>query len=315
RPKPRRPASAVPAAAPEPPVAVPESKIPEQVVDVPREPAEPALMAPDSTAGPVAAGAGPVAAGAAQVDPVPLATSPSEAVAAVSAAESSQAIGPLYKFSLPPSVDLKYDVQALRDGQIVYGGGKISWKSDGVRYTVDGEAGILFFTLLNFRSSGEIDHAGVAPEVYSEKRFRRSETNTHFHRERNTISFSASTVSYPREGGEQDRASIIWQLTGIGRGDGEKFVSDAQFDFFVAGVRDGEPWRMRVIGMEEVETGSGRVGAWHLVRIPRPGSYDQKLDIWLAPQHEWYPVKLRFTEKNGDYLDMSLSSSTLAAAR
>jgi hypothetical protein len=184
-----------------------------------------------------------------------------------------------------------------------------------VRYTVDGEAGILFFTLINFRSSGEIDQSGVAPELYSEKRFRRSETNTHFHRERNTISFSASTVSYPREGGEQDRASIIWQMTAIGRGDSEKFVADAEFDFFVAGVRDGEPWRMRVVGLEEIETGNGRASAWHLVRIPRPGSYDQKLDIWLAPQQEWYPVKLRFTETNGDYLDMSLSGSTLAAAR
>ncbi|OGB27712.1 MAG: hypothetical protein A3I66_07565 [Burkholderiales bacterium RIFCSPLOWO2_02_FULL_57_36] len=219
-----------------------------------------------------------------------------------------------YKVSIPPSAELKYDVQALRDGQMVYGSGKISWQSDGGNYTVDGEASILFFTLLNFKSTGVIDGSGVAPVIYSEKRFRRSATNTHFHRERNTISFSASTVTYPRKGGEQDRASIVWQLTGIGRGDGEKFKPGAEIDFFVAGVRDAAPWRVRVIGEEQIEIGSGKVAAWHVVRVPKPGSYDQKLDIWLAPQHEWYPVKLRFTETNGEYLDMLLSNLTILAA-
>lgn len=219
-----------------------------------------------------------------------------------------------YKISIPPSAELKYDVQALRDGQMVYGSGKISWQSDGNSYTVNGEASILFFTLLSFKSAGVIDDFGVAPEIYSEKRFRRPETNTHFHRERNTISFSASTATYPRKGGEQDRASIIWQLTGIGRGDGEKFIPGAEIDLFVAGVRDAEPWRIRVLDQEEIDIGSGKVAAWHVVRIPKPGSYDQTLDIWLAPQHEWYPVKLRFTETNGEYLDMLLSDLTAIAA-
>lgn len=219
-----------------------------------------------------------------------------------------------YNVSIPPSAELKYDVQALRDGQMVYGSGKISWQSDGANYAVHGEAGILFFNLLNFKSTGVIDDFGVAPVIYSEKRFRRPETNTHFHRERNIISFSASTVTYPRKGGEQDRASIVWQLTGIGRGDGEKFKPGAEIDFFVAGVRDGAPWRVRVVGEEEIEIGSGKVTAWHVVRIPKPGSYDQKLDIWLAPQHEWYPVKLRFTETNGEYLDMLMSNFTSVAA-
>jgi hypothetical protein len=218
-----------------------------------------------------------------------------------------------YKVSIPPSAELKYDVQALRDGQMVYGSGKISWSSDGVTYAVNGEASILFFTLLNFKSSGVIDEFGVAPVLYSEKRFRRPETNTHFHRERNTISFSASTATYPRQGGEQDRASIVWQLTGIGRGDTERFKPDAEIELFVAGVRDAASWRVRVIGEEQIEIGSGQISAWHVVRIPKPGSYDQKLDIWLAPQHEWYPVKLRFTENNGEYLDMVLSNLTITA--
>lgn len=220
-----------------------------------------------------------------------------------------------YKVNPPPSAALKYDVTALREGQTVHGRGKLGWQSQGDRYVASGEASVLFFTVLNFKSEGALDEFGVAPVLYSEKRFRKSETNTHFHRERNTISFSASTASYPRKGGEQDRASIIWQLVGIGRGDGEKFLPGAEIDIFVAGVRDAETWRIQVIGLEEVDVGIGKTTAWHVARVPRPGSFDQKLDIWLAPQQEWYPVKLRYTESNGDYLDMLLSNVELATAR
>ena len=253
------------------------------------------------------------------IEPVTELSPPAEAEvpAPVNAADIIPAQEPAathYKVRLPSSAELKYDVQALRDGQMVYGSGKIGWQSDGERYTVNGNASILVFTVLDFKSAGVIDQFGVAPVIYTEKRFRKPETNTHFNRERNTISFSASTASYPREGGEQDRASIIWQLAGIGRGDTEKFVPGAEIDFFVAGVRDAETWRIQVIGQEEVEVGIGKMNAWHVVRIPRPGSYEQKLDIWLSQQQGWYPVKLRFTETNGEYLDMSLSNLTIGTA-
>ena len=220
-----------------------------------------------------------------------------------------------FRVDPPPSAELKYDVQALRGGETVYGSGKIRWQTEGDRYTVIGEASILFFTLLNFRSEGMLDDFGVAPVLYSEKRFRRSATNTHFHRERNTISFSASEAQYPRKGGEQDRASLIWQLVGIGRGDSTRFAPDAEIDLFVAGVRDAETWRLRIVGLEQIEINGETMPSWHIVRTPRPGSYEQRLDIWLAPERDWYPVKLRYTENNGDYLDLLLSKLNLLNAK
>jgi len=101
-----------------------------------------------------------------------------------------------YKIDPAPSAELKYDVQALREGQMVYGRGKIHWQTENGKYSVTGEAGVLFFTVLQFKSEGALDDFGVAPALYSEKRFRKSETNTHFNRDdRNSISFSASTAS------------------------------------------------------------------------------------------------------------------------
>ncbi len=219
-----------------------------------------------------------------------------------------------YNVDLPPSADLKYDVQKIqKDGAPMYGSGTISWHTDGSKYTVDGDFGVLFITALRFQSSGTIEDMGIAPELYSEKRFRKAETNTHFHRERNTISFSSSTASYPRTGGEQDRASIVWQLAGIGRGDSGKFIAGSSIDLFVAGTRNAETWQLLIVGQEDILIDGISTRTWHVARAPRAGSHEQKLDIWLAPEQNWYPVRLRYTETNGDYLDMTLTSLNVSA--
>ena len=103
---------------------------------------------------------------------------------------------------------------------------------------------------------------------------------------------------------------MIWQLAGIGRAESENFQAGKEIAVFLAGVRDGEMWNFRVVGLEQIDIASGKISAWHITRTPRPGSYDQGLEIWLAPQQEWYPVKLRYTETNGDHLDMIATNIT-----
>jgi hypothetical protein len=266
-----------------------------------------AMVSSDSLTAGVGAPAESAAADAVEAKPDVPAGEPAAAVVPIP--EPAKPVDqPVFNFDPPPSAELTYDVQALREGQTVYGNGAIKWVSHGDSYTVHGEAGVLFFTVLNFDSSGQIDKDGVGPVLYSEKRFRRAQTNTHFQRERNLISFSSSTVTYPRKGGEQDRASVVWQLSALGRGDSSKFVPGTDLEFFVAGVRDGEPWRMRIVGREDIVISGNKIEAWHVARMPKPGSYDQKIDIWFAPQKQWYPVKIRYTETNGEYLDMALSA-------
>lgn len=219
--------------------------------------------------------------------------------------------GTHYQFDPPPPAELEYEAHAFFDNLNYYGTSTLGWNNDGKHYSVDGEVYVRMFakiTLLSFTSSGELNAYGVAPELYTEKKRNRAATNTHFNRERNLVSFSSSTTTYPRVGGEQDRASIIWQLAAIGRGDSSKFAAEAVIDMFVAGVRDGEVWRMQVVGQEPIRLNDGAHQVWHVVRQPRPGSYDQRLDIWLDPERQWYPARLRFTETNGDYLEMSLSN-------
>ncbi|WP_050466722.1 DUF3108 domain-containing protein [Herbaspirillum chlorophenolicum] len=275
----------------------PDEPIRETVVAVSTQPA-PETAAPQSGS---TDGAGTEDAGASGKDR-------KDGNAQTQAEAAPPAAGTHYDTDPPPTARLEYDVQATYNQMPVHGSGTLDWKTDGKTYRLDGKAEDFLFTFLNFSSNGEIDAFGVSPELYTEKRMRKSATNTHFNRERNVISFSASTENYPRNGGEQDRASLVWQLAAIGRGDAGKYQPGAVIDLFVAGARDGEIWRIQVLGEEDVKLPIGELRAWHVVRMPKPGSYDQRIDIWLAPLHGWYPVRLRYTDprQNGDYLDMLL---------
>jgi outer membrane lipoprotein-sorting protein len=78
----------------------------------------------------------------------------------------------------------------------------------------------------------------------------------------------------------------------------------------VAGRRDADVWTFRVIKPETVQTGIGTVDAIHLIRLAPPDSKEQTLDIWLAPSKEWYPVRIRFTDNDDEFVDQTLQNIT-----
>lgn len=236
------------------------------------------------------------------------ATTPGSASEPVAPSPAADPATRQYRVSLPPSARLAYEIRYSTRGNITHGTSVIDWEAGSTRYTVRGEATKFGIPLSSFRSEGTIDAAGLEPAVYAEKNLRRSETNTQFLRgERKAISFSASADACPLVAGAQDRASILWQLAGIARGDSALLKSGTVLDVFVAGVRDAEHWLIEVVGEETVPLEHGQARVWHLVRTPRAGTSDKRIDIWLAPAQQWYPVKLRYTELSGDYLDLSLA--------
>ncbi len=241
-------------------------------------------------------------------------TSEAPAAAEATAAEANAEAAPqtsapalFERVSLPPSAELSYAVVGLRNGSRISGHGKITWKQDGQRYSLTGEVGVLVFTLLSYKSVGEVGQIGLAPTTYAEKRIGRSQTNTHFQRERNSISFSASTDAYPYKGGEQDRSSWIWQLASLGRGDPDKFEAGLVFDMSVAGHKSLDGWRVYVNGRENVELPQGAISTWRLSVIPGENSFDRQFDLWLAPERDWYPVMLRHIDKAGNSVEMLLT--------
>lgn len=312
RPAPKKPVQREQAAAPKPETP---AVLPPAGMEAPGTSTEtPALLVPDSFASAAGTDAttdtstdtnagNPAAAG--QADDMPPA-----AQSAQSPQSAPDAPAP-YKVDPPPSARLDYDVEALVKGQKWHGSGTFRWEAGPDGYSVSGEAGtsllLVKITVLNFRSEGRINQYGIAPVLYSEKPRNKSLTHTHFQADSGRISFSASEKSYPYQGGAQDRASVMWQIAGIGRAEPERFAPGTEFEVFVAGARDAEPWRIRVLGLEEITTSAGKAAAWHLVRAPRAKSYDQTVEFWLAPQQEWYPLRIRYSSPSGDMLDMTLA--------
>ena len=212
------------------------------------------------------------------------------------------------KASPPPPAELIFNaIGVSKDGRSLSGSGTMQWRHDGQRYTLDTEISVLVFTLAKNRSEGELGAVGIAPNLYIEKRFGRSETNTHFQQQPKRISFSASTAIIPANGGEQDRGSWIWQLASLGRGNPDKFEPGLKLEMFVASAKNVDTWQIRVNGKEQLKLPDGEVSAWRLSVIPGTQSFDKQFDLWLAPERQWYPVRLLHEDKNGNRVELSLS--------
>jgi len=322
----------LPAAAPAPPpppapLPVPDAGPPPLPVIAPL-PAELGLpaQAGDITPGNHAAAADGVPGGAG-VEPVasaptpaPLETAPPAPVVpdtpAPPAAPAAAAAPEIrrYTIDMPPPATITLDVARTdKDGTEWSGEALLAWQMNDDTYKIQVEAGIrVVFTRVNLvvlHSEGAVAATGFAPIKMTEKRRGRSLTATHFNWGENKLTFSASQAAYPLVPGAQDKASIPLQLSAIARGDAKQLSGD--IDILVGEDRDASVYRFKVVGKEEIDTRLGKLQTWHLTRPPVPGSYKSTLDIWLAPQHGWYPVRIRNTEANGAVTTQTVNNIVL----
>lgn len=215
-----------------------------------------------------------------------------------------------HKVNLPPSADLAYSIKAKQSGVPVDGNAVVRWTASGNKFEVKSETrATLIGKILDTKSEGAIDDYGLAPSSFTEKRFRRDRATTSFDRASKTINFANSAQSYPLKGGEQDRNSALWQLISVARAAPAKFKPGSEWSFVVAGHSDAEPWIFKVVKQEKIRTPMGELNAVHILRAPPLDSKDQRLDIWLAPSLEWYPVRLRFTDSDGDFIEQTLQEA------
>ena len=207
-----------------------------------------------------------------------------------------------YKASVPPSSRLALELERIdAKGTLWHGVAEMSWQVTGDSYTMNFDAGISMLVtkvnLLSLASEGSVGEGGFAPRIATEKRRGRSQTATHFNGEQGSITFSASQEAAPLTAGAQDKATLPLQLAAIARADPEQF--EGGLEITVGEDRGASVYTFVVVGQEEIETKLGKLQAWLLSRPPKPGSYNSRLDVWLAPERGWYPVRIRNTEANG----------------
>lgn len=199
-------------------------------------------------------------------------------------------------------------------GRTGIGAASLTWKNNHDRYEMSIEASVSFVlarvNLYKLSSVGRLGENGIAPETSTEARLRRAETATHFQHDDKLISFSATSKKIPMEAGAQDKASVVMQLAAIGNADENQFYVGREILVQVAEERDALPFLFVVVGQEMIDSQLGTLQTWHLVRPPRPGSYNSRLDLWFAPSLGWYPVQITNTERNGNITTQTVTKIT-----
>lgn len=157
-------------------------------------------------------------------------------------------------------------------------------------------------------SQGRITDTGLAPDRFADKY--RSELATHFNRAQGTISFSANTPDAPLLAGAQDRLSVLVQLGALVASDPAHFEPGTTLSLQTAGPRNAIVWLFTVMPAEALELPGGTLQTVKLERQPRE-LYEQKIEVWLAPQLDYLPARIRVTDANGESADQQWQSTEL----
>ncbi len=222
------------------------------------------------------------------------------------AAAEVEASPPRWSLLLPGSTRLRYKVHGVIKGFNYYVNGELLWLHDGKTY--DARLEISHF-LLGSRvqtSKGQVTLDGLEPLRFGDKV--RSEVAAHFERQKGRVSFSANTPDAALQALAQDQLSIFMQLAAMFAGDPNRIKPGMPLPFQAVGPRSSENWVFQVGKPEILKLDAGPVPAVGLLR-ERTGEYDTRVELWLAPQLDYLPARIRLTQSNGDEVDMQWISS------
>jgi hypothetical protein len=199
---------------------------------------------------------------------------------------------------LPAEARYSYETSDTRFPALT-GRATLTWRRD----DAGGYAARLLLTalgipVLELNSRGRLDAYGVAPERYTEKPVGRSAWATNFDVARSLVTFSRTTRERPLAEGIQDRLSFQFQLIALGPGLLARLQPGSALVLAIGGRDDTTSYRLKVVGTERVSTPAGNFDAVKLDKEPTPRD-DARIEVWLAPDAAWLPVKLRFTDRNG----------------
>ncbi len=181
--------------------------------------------------------------------------------------------------------------------------GRLDWLQDGSAYDARLALTFLFRTLRTQHSSGVIGPTGIEPERFSDNR--KTEVASHFVRDQGMVVFSNNAPSVPLLAGAQDRLSVVLQLGAMLAGDPARYPAGSAISVQTISSRDAEIWTFNVEGEEKLSLPAGDFTVRKLTRSPRR-EFDDRIELWLAPDLGYLPVRIKQTQPNGDFADMQL---------
>ncbi|WP_296952642.1 DUF3108 domain-containing protein [uncultured Massilia sp.] len=221
-----------------------------------------------------------------------------------------------YRVRLPASAALAYRQTVQRPGAapVDAGAAHLDWQTDGQHYLLrtDGVLGRL-------ASEGARGDTGLLPERATEGGAESGAEGdakggadggaagalrTTFGHDAGRVRFDAGGADAQAMPGIQDRASLLVQLAGMGLASADQLQGTIVLP--VADARTATLVVFQVVGVETLDTGLGPLPAWRLAQVAPPGQ--PRLDVWLAPDQDWLPVRLRLTREDGTVATQTVSA-------
>ena len=104
----------------------------------------------------------------------------------------------------------------------------------------------------------------------------------------------------PKEQGAKEKAVLA--------ADPARYTPGTQVTMTTVSARNADRWTFSIEGPETLHLPVGAIPTLKLLRLPRR-DYDQKAELWLAPDLGYLPARIKLTQSNGDFADLLLRGS------
>ena len=213
--------------------------------------------------------------------------------------------GPAWAVQPPPRVQMDFDVNS---GSMHLGEGRDVLEHDGKQYSVVSESKTVgvaaFLYKMNIRreSRGLVTKGGLRPLHFQEERTRKPKRAADFDWEAKQLKLTdgenVSTVALPDNSFDQTSFAYAFafrspdeELPPVHLTDGRK-LSD---------------YKYQMVGKEKIKTPIGELETLHFQKV-READDKRGFEVWLAVEHHYLPVKIRFIEKDGTVLDSTVTA-------
>jgi hypothetical protein len=209
-------------------------------------------------------------------------------------------------YAIPDSVRIKYDIKGEAKGFPYSANGELVWLHDGQTYDARLEISLFLLGSRVQTSRGDLTPQGLEPIRFGDKF--RGEEAAHFERSKGKIIFSANTPDAVLLPGAQDQLSVFIQLAAMLGGAPSRYPAGTEMPFQAIGKRSAESWVFKVGDLEKLALPGGEVQGVKLSRAPT-GEFDPRVEMWLAPDMGYLPVRIRLTQSNGDFVEQQWRST------
>ena len=152
-------------------------------------------------------------------------------------------------------------------------------------------------------SSGRLTAKGLQPEHFEgrngEDESRQVSAEFDWAGARLTLKHEGKTETAPLPPGTQDRISLMYQFMFAEPG------QLRQLDVVMTNGRKIDNYRYLITPDVDLDTPLGRMKTLHLVKEHQPD--ESAAEIWLAPQHRFFPVKVLLVEKDGARYEQTIT--------